>query len=209
MELDKVYEHFNILLLLNGNCFSERRLIRTNSISIRIGRTIPIIPDGEFYCVHTCKKHIEGTYPWIIPKEIHIKLGNTTPIRKCIFCMELNRVPYGSQHRDHSKPKAIGDAKLQCKTLSRETILVKYVTLIPPNLQNTQLIRQDGVPHIKQIVAVEHETGSKFSCYVLPKAPISSGAEDITGIVWDLTNLRLKRKVDAALQIFESLSTFF
>ncbi|CAC5366195.1 unnamed protein product [Mytilus coruscus] len=48
------------------------------------------------------------------------------------------------------------------------------------------------------LTAVEHETGSQFSCYVVPKAPISSGAEDITGIVWDGTNLRLKGKVVAA-----------
>ncbi|CAC5404649.1 unnamed protein product [Mytilus coruscus] len=64
-------------------------------------------------------------------------------------------------------------------------------------------VRQNVIPHITQIAAVEHETGSQFSCYVVPKALISSGAEDITGIVWDGTNLRLKGKVVAALQIFE------
>ncbi|CAC5416302.1 unnamed protein product [Mytilus coruscus] len=136
----------------------------------------------------------------------------------------------------------------------RDSNLAEDVTLIPPNLQNTQLIslgdqdadihqipnatpkptvskveglmntstsfividlettdliRQNVIPHITQIAAVKHETGSQFSCYVVPKAPISSGAEDITRIVWDGTNLRLKRKVVAALQIFEALSNFF
>ncbi|VDI03268.1 Hypothetical predicted protein [Mytilus galloprovincialis] len=45
--------------------------------------------------------------------------------------------------------------------------------------------RQNVIPHITQIAAVEHDTGSQFSCYVVPKAPMSSGAEDITGIMWD------------------------
>lgn len=49
---------------------------------------------------------------------------------------------------------------------------------------------------------MEYETGSQYWYNVVLKAPIPSGAEDITGIVWDLTNLRLKRKVVAALQIF-------
>ncbi|CAC5426697.1 unnamed protein product [Mytilus coruscus] len=77
------------------------------------------------------------------------------------------------------------------------------------NKREEQKVRQDVIPHIKQTVAVEYETGSQFLCYLVPKAPISSGAEDITGIVWDLTNLRLKRKVVAALQIFEALSNLF
>ncbi|VDI33622.1 Hypothetical predicted protein [Mytilus galloprovincialis] len=65
----------------NGNSLSETKFKGLiNSISIRIGRTIPIIPNDEFYSLH--KNHIKGTYPWITPKEIHIKLGNTTPTHK-------------------------------------------------------------------------------------------------------------------------------
>ncbi|CAC5379177.1 unnamed protein product [Mytilus coruscus] len=66
---------------MNGTCFIEKSLVGlVNSLPIRIGRTLPIIPNDEFYSVH--KNHSKGTFPWILPNEIHIKLGHTTPTRK-------------------------------------------------------------------------------------------------------------------------------
>ncbi|VDI16386.1 Hypothetical predicted protein [Mytilus galloprovincialis] len=95
-------------------------------------------------------------------------------------------------------------------TFSKVEGLINTTTsFIIMDLETTDLIRQNVIPHITQIAAVEHDTGSQFSCYVVPKAPMSSGAEDITGIMWDGTNLRLNGKVVAALPIFEALSNFF
>ena len=39
------------------------------------------------------------------------------------------------------------------------------------------------MPHITQIAAVEPQSGSRFNCYVTPKVPISSSAQQDTGIV--------------------------
>ena len=39
------------------------------------------------------------------------------------------------------------------------------------------------MPHITQIAATDVETGTSFNCYVIPKVPLTSAAQDITGIV--------------------------
>ncbi|CAC5406378.1 unnamed protein product [Mytilus coruscus] len=71
------------------------------------------------------------------------------------------------------------------------------------------VLRQNVVQHITQIAAIERETGSQFSYYVIPKTPISPEAEEITGIVWDGTNLRIEGKVVTAEQISKAISNFF
>lgn len=90
-----------------------------------------------------------------------------------------------------------------------EGLINTSASFIVMDLETTDLIRHNVIPHITQIAAVEHETGSQFSCYVVPKAQMSSGAAEITGIMWDGTNLRLKGNVVAAVPIFAALSNFF
>ncbi|XP_060592882.1 uncharacterized protein LOC132747499 [Ruditapes philippinarum] len=56
-------------------------------------------------------------------------------------------------------------------------------TYIVADLETTDLIRGDQIPHITQIAAVEMSTGSTFNKYVIPKIPITSAAENVTKII--------------------------
>ncbi|XP_045169671.2 DNA polymerase III PolC-type-like isoform X1 [Mercenaria mercenaria] len=55
-----------------------------------------------------------------------------------------------------------------------------YITV---DLETTDLIRGEVYPHITQIAAKHVSTEKSFSCYVLPKLPMSASAEQVTKIV--------------------------
>lgn len=58
------------------------------------------------------------------------------------------------------------------------------VTVITMDLETTDLIRSGYIPDITQIAAVEVKSGASFNTYVVPKKPISLGAQQTTGIVY-------------------------
>lgn len=48
------------------------------------------------------------------------------------------------------------------------------------------------MPHITQISAMDMESGSIFNQYVIPKFPISTAAQQVTGIVWNGTAMTVR-----------------
>jgi DNA polymerase III epsilon subunit-like protein len=64
------------------------------------------------------------------------------------------------------------------------------------------------MPHITQIGAMEIESGNQFSTYVLPKIPIDSEAEEITGITCDGTSVFVRENKVTAVSIREAIVNF-
>ncbi|XP_052085126.1 uncharacterized protein LOC127722274 [Mytilus californianus] len=58
-------------------------------------------------------------------------------------------------------------------------------TFVVIDLETTDLIRRNIIPHIVQIAAKEHKTQTSFNRYIPPQLPMSNDAEKVSGIVWD------------------------
>jgi hypothetical protein len=71
-----------------------------------------------------------------------------------------------------------------CKSIFYCSLLLKFVIMIVI-LIFWITVRGGRMPHITQIAAKIIGTNDKFSAYIIPKMPISSTAQDITGIVYN------------------------
>ncbi|XP_048251367.1 uncharacterized protein LOC124145379 [Haliotis rufescens] len=74
-------------------------------------------------------------------------------------------------------PEAVPRGKFATVSAGREATVITF------DLETTDLIRGGKMPHITQIAASDMETGKGFSTYVLPKVPISTTAQQVTGII--------------------------
>ncbi|CAC5363295.1 unnamed protein product [Mytilus coruscus] len=98
--------------LLEAHQFLRKMLImygedKPNTSDVHL---LPCVTKASVYVQYQlqCKTNSK---PYIKTSRVDVMLNSEfqhIKLRKYIFCMELNRVPYGSQHRDHSKPKAKG-----------------------------------------------------------------------------------------------------
>ncbi|XP_076088707.1 uncharacterized protein LOC143059102 isoform X2 [Mytilus galloprovincialis] len=204
----------------------------SESLDYRLKATAACINEGRSYLSETFKEHglSPGSYtvPYNLKKDMEreCRQQKATQLDKKLRRLQLKEERMTSKGACEASEGATYDSEISLgdkdadihqipnatpkPTFSKVEGLINTTTsFIIMDLETTDLIRQNVIPHITQIAAVEHDTGSQFSCYVVPKAPMSSGAEDITGIMWDGTNLRLNGKVVAALPIFEALSNFF
>ena len=72
------------------------------------------------------------------------------------------------------------------------------------------IVRGDLYPHITQIAAREVDTGKQFNQYVLPKLPITAGAERITKIIISSeTTMMVNRMPVVCVSIDTGLTEFF
>lgn len=69
------------------------------------------------------------------------------------------------------------------------------------DLETTDLIRGRVVPHITQMAAYELQSGATFSVYVIPRLPITSSAQQVTGIVMNGSSLTVNGKPVDAMDI--------
>ncbi|XP_053385649.1 uncharacterized protein LOC128545990 [Mercenaria mercenaria] len=91
--------------------------------------------------------------------------------------------------------------------------LVTYIqhdkpTLVMVDLETTDLIRGSIIPHITQISAVDYDSGDTFDQYVVPKMPITTTAQQVTGIVICGSNLTVNGSPVQSLPIKETLERF-
>lgn len=82
-------------------------------------------------------------------------------------------------------------------------------TFVIVDLETTDLIRRNTIPHIIQIAAIERKTHRCFSRYTTPGMIMSSEAEKVTGIVWDGSRLYSRGKELPSVTITSALSDFF
>lgn len=82
-------------------------------------------------------------------------------------------------------------------------------TFVIIDLETTDLIRRNIIPHIVQIAAKEHRTQTSFNCYIPPQLPMSNEAEKVTGIVWDGQKLFYKGAELNFVNIKVAISDFF
>ncbi|CAG2185916.1 unnamed protein product [Mytilus edulis] len=82
-------------------------------------------------------------------------------------------------------------------------------TFVIIDLETTDLIRRNIIPHIVQIAAKEHRTQTSFNRYIPPQLPMSNEAEKVTGIVWDGRKLFYKGVELDFVNIKVAISDFF
>lgn len=82
-------------------------------------------------------------------------------------------------------------------------------TFVVVDLETTDLIRRNVIPHIVQMAAVETKSNQHFSRYIIPGIPMTSEAEKVTGLVWDGQKLFYKGKELSTVSISSALSDFF
>ncbi|CAC5355427.1 unnamed protein product [Mytilus coruscus] len=82
-------------------------------------------------------------------------------------------------------------------------------TFVIIDLETTDLIRRNIIPHIVQIAAKEHRTQTSFNRYIPPQLPMSNEAEKVTGIVWDGQKLFYKGAELNFVNIKVAISEFF
>lgn len=96
-----------------------------------------------------------------------------------------------------SLPEAIPRGIFKPITLI-EGAAASFVTF---DLETTDLIRGRVVPHITQMAAYELQSGATFSVYVIPRLPITSSAQQVTGIVMNGSSLTVNGKPVDAMDI--------
>ena len=69
-------------------------------------------------------------------------------------------------------------------------------------------VQRGLIPGITQIAAQVIKTDARFSCFVLPKVPISVNAEQVTRTSWDGELMTVHGKPVETASISEALSTF-
>ncbi|KAL4229626.1 hypothetical protein ACF0H5_010013 [Mactra antiquata] len=82
-------------------------------------------------------------------------------------------------------------------------------TYVVIDLETTDLIRGDQVPHITQIAAQEVHSVAKFNRYVIPKLPITPAAERVTKICMkNKTEMIINGAGVESVDIHEALTSF-
>lgn len=99
--------------------------------------------------------------------------------------------------KTESLPEAIPRGIFKPITLI-EGAAASFVTF---DLETTDKICGRVVPHITQMAAYELQSGATFSVYVIPRLPITSSAQQVTGIVMNGSSLTVNGKPVDAMDI--------
>lgn len=81
-------------------------------------------------------------------------------------------------------------------------------TFVTFDLETTDLIHGSIIPHITQISAIDYDTGDTFDKYVTPKMPITTTAQQVTGIVVTDSFMKVHGTLVESLPIKEALHQF-
>ncbi|XP_048257443.1 uncharacterized protein LOC124114456 isoform X1 [Haliotis rufescens] len=115
------------------------------------------------------------------------KRRRVTLKQECVITQGANEVLEGTTYESgighttnvdvEQLPEAVPRGKFATVSAGKEATVITF------DLETTDLIRGGKMPHITQIAASDMETGKGFSTYVLPKVPISTTAQQVTGII--------------------------